>query len=335
MKFAVSVFAILALFSCTNKNSIGRYIDENDTSFSKDIRDISAKINKSPKDASLYYRRGNAFFYLDKFKDAVIDFETSVFLDSSNPQYHFRTAEAVLKLDTADSKKARRHLEKAIQLKPDYSEALLLLSQYLIARQEYSPAEKHLQKLTGLPEFADRAFVFLGIIFKEKKDTNIALTYFDKSLQVNPQNYNAAMQVALIHAARNSNLTLDYFNRVIAINELSDEAFYGKGLYLQKRGNYKDALDFYDEALRLNPGHVFAMYNKAVIYSLFEEWQQCEETCNRVLQLSENHSNAYALRAYSYEKRGNKKAALQDYNTALKINPNNEPAKAGIKALGL
>jgi Flp pilus assembly protein TadD len=45
--------------------------------------------------------------------------------------------------------------------------------------------------------------------------------------------------------------------------------------------------------------------------------------------MDDNNANAFALRGAAYEKSGNKKAALQDYNAALAIDPNNLPAKTG------
>lgn len=322
------------LFACNSGSKGGRFISENDTTFSRDIRDISKKINADPSNPVLYYNRGNAFFYQDKFSDAVLDLEYAVVLDSLNPVYHHKLGETLLKVDSADSRKARLHLETAVKLKPDFHEALLSLGRYYLARQEYDKAGELFKKLTATQEFADKAFLYLGIGSKETKDTATALVYFEKAVQVNAQNYEAAMQVALIKAQQNDPRTPDYFDRVIAINEFSDEAYYGKGLYLQKKEKYKDAIEHYEKARQLNPGHILATYNIAVIYNLFEDYFRAEEMCNKVLDLDEGNDNALALRGYTFEKRNNKKAAFEDYRAALKINAGNEPAKAGLKALG-
>jgi tetratricopeptide (TPR) repeat protein len=120
----------------------------------------------------------------------------------------------------------------------------------------------------------------------------------------------------------------------LAINEYSDEAFYGKGLYLQQQEKYEDALKHYEKARSINQGHMLAAYNIAVIYNLFEEYSKAAEMCNKVLDLDENSDKAYALRGFTYEKRNNKTAAIADYKSALKINPKNAQALSGLEILG-
>lgn len=329
---SIIILLVLAL-SCGRSKLPGRFIAETDTAFSQDVRDISAKINKNPQNAELWYRRGNTFFYQDRYKDAAMDMETAVTLDSLNALYHFRLGETMLKMDSANSRKSKRHLEKAVQLKPDFNEANLLLAKYFLARQEYDKAEAILKKLTGVADYSDKSFVFLGICSKEKKDTVNAILYFEKALQQNTQNYDAALQVALLKANTINTDAMQYFNRAIAINEAAEEAWYGKGLLSQQLGKYQQALECYDKTSGINPAHTFALYNSAVVYSLTSNWIKTEEYCNRLLKLDET-ANTYALRGYSYEKRGKKEKAAEDYRTALKLDPANEPALAGLKAIG-
>lgn len=332
-RFLTAMLLAILWSSCSNPEGKGRYISETDTSFSKDIRDISARINKDPLNAKLYYSRGNAFYYQDKFKDAVMDLETSVRLDSNNAVYHNLLGECLLKLDTADSRKARMHLEKALLLQPDFPEAALNLGKLYIARQEYDKAEKLLKNIASKPDQSAKANLWLGISRKEQKDTNRALMYFEKVQESEADNYEAAIQIALIRAARNDPNTPKYFDKVIAINEYSDEAFYGKGLWLQQHQLYKDALANYDKVRTLNPSHILCLYNSAVIYNLFEEYAKAGEFCNKVLDLDSKNANAFALRGFTYEKRGNKAAAIQDYKDAIAIDPKNEPAILGLKLL--
>ncbi|MCC7299261.1 MAG: tetratricopeptide repeat protein [Bacteroidia bacterium] len=321
------------LFACQQAKPGGRYISDKDTTFSKDIRDISAKINDDPRNADLYYKRGNAFFYQDKFKDALIDLDYAVLLDSNNAVYHHLIGETVLKLDTADSRKAMYHLEKALKLKPDFSDAIISLGKLHLARQEYKKAEDLFKKLTATNDYADRSFVYLGICRKEQKDTIQALAYFDKAQQINPNGYEAAIQIALIKAAQKDPLAMQYFDKVIAINEYSDEAFYGKALLFQANEQYKDALVHYEKARTINPGHILAIYGTGVLYNLFEDYGKAEEMCNKVLDLAPEYANAYALRGFTFEKRGDKQRATADYNQAIKLDAKNEMALLGLKSL--
>ncbi|MBL7812587.1 MAG: tetratricopeptide repeat protein [Bacteroidetes bacterium] len=334
MRAAVVILCVLGMLACHSGKVKGRYISEKDTAFSQDIRDISAKINKDPDNAELYYRRGNTFYYQKKYKDALLDLGTAIELDSMNPAYHFLMGESALKMDSADSKLAMKHLQKAVQLKPGFHEASLLLGKLWLARQEYEKAEPLFTTLTTQASEADKGWLYLGICYKEKKDTNRALSAFERSMQANPQNYDAVMQKADLLAARRDELALKLYDRALVINEYSDEVFYAKGLFLQKLNRYEDAIKHYDRARNLNPGHILAHYNSAYIYMLFEDWVKALDMCNRTLDLDAGNANALALRGYVHEKQGDKKSALEDYKSALAKDPENAPAKAGLKAVG-
>lgn len=333
----ISAFCLPLLFfilpSCKNNQVKGRYISEKDTSFSQDIRDVSAKINQDPDNPELYYKRGNAFYYQNRFTDAGIDFSTAVSFDSMNAMYHFRLGECVLKQDTADPVKALRHLKQAVRLKPDFHEASFTLAKLHVARQEYDNAAKILEQLKSQADYTDKSWLYEGIISREKRDTTRAMMAFERALQANPQNYDAVMQIAAVHLNRGNDLCLKYYDRALAINEFSDEALYGKGIYLQRKGRYADAVALYDQVRTMNPAHVLALYNTAFIQSLFEEWDKCISLCTTLIEMAPQHANALALRGYAHEKKGQKKAALDDYNAALDIDPQNKPARAGLELL--
>lgn len=319
-------------FGCQRKTS-GRFISENDTAFNKDVRDISAKINKDPDNADLYYKRGNTFFYLKAFKDAVIDFGTAVELDSFNALYHFRLGETILNLDSAQPQRVLKHLKRAVELKPEFSEAQLALAKVYVARQDYELAMKIFNGLSAQADYADKAWFYTGLIQKEKKDTASAMKSWEKALQSNPQNYDAVIQMAGVLAAKKDDLCLQYYDRALAINEFSDEANYGKGFYLQGKDQFAAALVLYTTALKINPAHRLALYNSAVIHMQFENWEDCRELCDKIIEMSPKDSKALALRGYTFEKTGNKKAAIEDYNAALEIDPANKAAKTGLNIL--
>ncbi|MFN4915588.1 MAG: tetratricopeptide repeat protein [Sphingomonadales bacterium] len=329
----ITVFFALALFVSCKQDVPGRYISESDTSFSKDIRDVSAKINQDPFNADLYYKRGNAFYYQKKLNDAILDFETAVKLDSNNALYHFRLGETCLLKDSANPIQTMFHLKKATVLKKDFYEAEFALAKLLLYRQDYGQAIKAFEKLESQPEYADKAIFFKGMGYKEQKDTLRAMQHFEKVLQLNPQHYDAVMQIASMYLLRDNDLALQYYDRALAINETSDEAYYGKGFFLQQRGEYDKATAMYDKARLINPAHKLALYNTAFIAMVKSQFPKCLELCNAYILLEEKNANAYAMRGTANEKMGNKKAALQDYNAALAIDPKNLPAATGKKII--
>jgi tetratricopeptide (TPR) repeat protein len=89
----------------------------------------------------------------------------------------------------------------------------------------------------------------------------------------------------------------------------------------------------YDKARLINTAHKLALYNSAFIALYQRKYEKCVDLCNTYIEMDDNNANAFALRGAAYEKSGNKKAALQDYNAALDIDPKNLPARTGKEML--
>ena len=331
MKKIVFSIVLIVAFSCNNHRNSGRFISESDTTYSEDIRSVSAKINQSPATAELYYKRGNTFYYEKRFKEAILDFEYAITLNQNQPFYHLRCAESWISMDSTNSEKTKFHLIKAIELKPDYYNAMSLLGKYYLARQQYPKAIEIYDKLINQQEFADQAFVMMAVAYKEQKDTVKAEAIIDKALTQNPENFDAVMQKVLLLMNRNDVNLDQWANKAIRMNEFSDEALYTYGFILQKQLKYADAVGFYERVIKINPNHILAHYNTAVIQSLFDNYTEAIDWSEKTLDLNPEFANAMALKGYCYEKLGNKKAALTEYQAALSINPNLISAKEGLQ----
>lgn len=334
MRFITGFTALLLFAVSCGKVEKGRYIADNDTSFSADIRSISARINQDPGNAELYYRRANTFFFEKRFPDARIDIDHALILDSLNPVYHFRKAEILMATDTADSRKAMFHYAAAVRLKPGYEEALTALGKMQVARQEYTQAETTLNKILELNPGNTNAMLLLGIAYKEMKDTGRAMARFEEALRLQPNEFNAIMQIANIYAARRDPVALQYYDRALTVDEFSDEAMYAKGFLLQQLGRYKDALSLYLRTKTTNPGHRFAYYNSAVIYGIFEDWKEAYRWADDLIAIDDQFAKAFHYRGFVAEKLGRTTDAIGDYRRVLELDPANELAKEDLARLG-
>lgn len=324
----------LSLTFCKQKLPEGALvISDNDTTYPQDILDISKKINQNPSDAEKYYLRGNAFFYLDDFEHASIDFRTATVLMPQNALYYYRLAESYLAPDSANYPEANKALEDAIRLKNDYHEAIFLAAKVQLARQQYDQAEENLKKVIEVDGFKEDSRLLLSVLFKEKKDTAMSEKFIDDLLRVNPENFDANMQKALFLIDKDTLLAEQFVDKALVLDEYSDEALYTKALLLQRKGRFEDALNLYKRVQKINPQHVYSYYNSAVIQAMFENFQASIDLCNEVLKLSGRFDNAYTLRGFCYQELGDKKTAEQNYSAALEINPNSELAQNYLNSL--
>jgi len=323
MRLPLIIILAALISNCTNQLPEGaQVISENDTTFSEDIREISAKINKNPKDDNLYYLRGNTFFFDQNYKKAIVDFQTASTLNPNNPLYHFRLGESYLELDSANFEKSSLHLSKAIELKSDYTEAKFLMAKLSLARQQYEAFNKWFKEIENNSEFREKSLVLKLISFKEQKDTVKAEVFCDAILNEFPNNFDATMQKALLFMNKDLNLSNSYIDKALAIDEFSAEALYSKAFILQKQQKYADAYKLYERTLKVNPEHLYALYNMGVIDYLFENYQDAIKRADQILDKSSVFAKAYALKGSCYQTMGNKKAAEEQLSAAQKLDKN-------------
>ncbi len=324
------VLGFIATQGC-KKNTAYRYISDTDTTFSADVRAISKKINNAPTNAELFYIRAKTFYFIDKYKDALIDIDYALVLDSINPLYHFTKGQYLMAGDTANAKEAEKSYNNAIRLKKDYLEAYLAIAKIQFAKQNYTNAEQNYFEASKLDPSNALPYFYIGLMAKEQKDTAKAIALFEKTLAYDDKYYDAIMQLANYYAEKNDKKCVALFDKALKINEFSDEALYAKGLFLQNQNLYKDASILYQEVAKINPSHKFCRYNLAYINTHFKNYTDALDLLNETIKLDENYADAYTLRGFVKENMRNTLGANSDYQMALQLDKEQKLATEGLK----
>lgn len=322
------------LVSCTSKNDEReRYISDSDTTYSADVRSISERINKSPEDASLYAIRANTFYYEENYPEALLDIEQSILLSPNEALFYYRKGEYLMSMDSVDSKSVKKAYQKSIELNPEFSDAILAYSKLLIARMEYKEADRMLSKALSVDNTNSKAYFLRGMSRKEQNDTAGAINMFSKAVSHDDSYFDAVLQIGDLYAAQNNELALLYFDRALAINEYSADAYYSKGLYLQNHSKFKDALKMYERTIELNSGYRLAYYNLAYIMIEFENYSDAHKQLDKAIEVDPGYENAYNLKGVCYQKEGNLELAREYYNRTISLNPDNPFAKRNLEKL--
>lgn len=333
--FIILILTLSTVATSCKKQGNQRYISESDTTYSPDVRNISKKINDDPNNAELYYRRSNTFFFEDNFKQALLDIDFALVLDSVNPLYHYNRAKYLMSGDTANAIDAEISYKKAIKYKPDFIDAMNDLAHLYLAKQKYQESEELYTKVNKLDPSNVNSYFYMGMIAKETGDTFKAVKLFEKALTYDDKHFNSIMQLGNLYAIKQDKQALVFFDRAIKINEFSDEAYYAKGLFLQKEGKFKDATALYETVARMNPGHILCRYNLGFINGMFGNYEKAISYLDQVVELSPEYADAYTLRGAMKEKIKNSTGAYNDYKLALQLDPNQKLAEEGLKRINI
>lgn len=330
--FFLFILSFIVLESCQKSTSI-RVISDTDTSYSEDIRAISAKINQSPSEPDLYFKRANTFYFENDIDEALIDIQYAIQLDSVNPMFELTKGKFLMSSDTANAKLAEQAFLKSIRLNPKGFEAYSELAFLYLAKQNYDDAQLYYTEASKIEPTNTTPFFYMGMIAKEIGDTAKAIQLFEKVLVYDSKHYNTIMQLGNYYAFKKDEKALLFFDRALAINEYSDEALYAKGLFLQKQGKFKDAVKLYETVYNVNPSHLYCRYNLGVINAMFGEYEEALKFINEIIDLEETYVDAYTLKGKVLESMKDIKGAKENYNKALSLDPQQSLATEGLKRL--
>ena len=106
-----------------------------------------------------------------------------------------------------------------------------------------------------------------------------------------------------------------------AKSEASAANPFDEALRLQKAGRHKEAIPYYDEAIRGNPKMDEAYYRRGLAYSNLNQYQRSIQDFDEAIRLNPRVAETYNNRGSAYNMLGQHQRALQDYNEALRIDP--------------
>lgn len=165
-------------------------------------------------DANAYFIRANIYRYLGKQEEGVADYDKAIALKPDCYQYYF--GKYYLLKDSGKEEEAAEVLAKAagIKVKTDEDRYNLAKLQYYLGNYEVAEAKLNESLLMGF----DEANYYIGEIYREKKDYETAVFY-----------YEAFIQTGETHTS-------------IVYNQL--------GSCLMKLGDYKKAIEYLDKGIK-------------------------------------------------------------------------------------
>lgn len=101
----------------------------------------------------------------------------------------------------------------------------------------------------------------------------------------------------------------------------SDVAFNNRGVEFNKKGAYTKAIDDFNKALELNPGHKEAYNNLGVALANIGKNKEAISAYDNALKIQPTYVNALYNRGNSYAKLSKAETALKDYDQVLKLDP--------------
>ncbi|MCH2199599.1 MAG: tetratricopeptide repeat protein [Flavobacteriales bacterium] len=291
---------------------------------------LNQRIIADPVNADNYLERAHLYAEKGDVNRTLEDFSNALDADSTRDDVFFARGE--YHYGRTDFELAVVDYQACVDLSPENTDCLLKLGEMQIHLQNYPKALEEINKALTVNEFLPFGYYMKGRIYKETGDTTLAASSYQTAIEVDPEYYDAYIEIGLLYASAKSDLAIEYYRTATEIKPQSIEAKYNLAYYLQSSGDrdanrYTQAFKQYKEILEIDPEFVPAYYNQGYIHlEYFQHYDSAITFFDQAADIYPAYYQAYYNRGLCYESLGNKQEALADYNRALSMQPDYTPA---------
>jgi len=175
-----------------------------------------------------------------------------------------------------------------------YDEALILAEKLLTANSE-----------------SYTLLSLLGAISLNLKDTIGAKYYFNQSISINPHFADAYNNLGLLHMGfKEFEIAVDYFHKAVEVKPDFTESYKNLGKIYKITDKPSEAIEYYKKAFETNKKDISSINEVGLILKQYEKYDEAMSYFDKAISIYPNY--------VSYGNRGNNKAAMGDFDGAIK-----------------
>ena len=286
---------------------------------------LNERIKESPNSIQVYLDRARYYISQSDFESAMGDVERGTRIDSTYAELYNISGDIYYFQENIKS--ARDNFDLCISYDSLNTECLLKKAEIEMLLRNYNVAVILINKALKVDQFIPQAYFMKGMMYKEKGDSALSASSFHTTIELDPEHFDAYIQLGLLYAGAGDDLALEFYNTALEKNPNSTEAMYNKAMYLQEntkddQGRLQMALSVYDQIEVIDPGMAASSYNKGFIYKellLYPDSAILEFT--KAIVKYPDYYQAFYSRGLCHESMGDYINALKDIDQALLIKP--------------
>lgn len=306
------------------------------------IRTARAAVERDPENAALNLQLGRILHAYRRDAGAIASYRRVRLLDPHAYEAAYYLGIALLQ--SGDDAAARKQLEAAFDLNPDYRPAHLRLAELQMKTGQLDAAERRYTALLDSPADAARAHYGLGQIAAQRGDIEAAIRHYQKALQLfesfGPVHYALALayrdqgetQAAEEHMAhyrqyqKNGPPYNDPLLEALDELDISARAAIRRARQLFESGLFPEAAQQLEEAVTIDPQSIEAHMKLVRLYRLLGDFERQEQHYHAVLALDPDLPAAHLLYGRALGDAGRFQEAAEAFHKVLATEPGNVQA---------
>ena len=331
MKNVIFLLLIFIGFACGSENDKSIVSDADALPYTE-LDSLSDVIVSDPNNSNNYYRRALFFHNEFEYDQAIEDIQRALLIDSTVAEYYNEAGN--IYFDNKLIEEAFLSYQKAVDLDNKLVHAILRLSQIELGLRNHELAMEMVDKALKLDPMNPEAYFLKGFIFLAVGDTVNSVSSFRTATEVDPDHYNSYVILGEFYAKRKHEFAEVYYDNALRIKPNSIEALYNKSMYLQSVEKYDDAYPIYDRIIEIDSASYFAYYNRGYMLLISDSsYSDAITEFEKALIYYPYYFQAFYNIGLCYENIGDYKQAEVYYKKALDIDPQYDLAARGLSRL--
>jgi len=220
--------------------------------------------------------------------------------DPENVTVLTRIADSYRKI--RDFTHSREYYSRVLNLEPNNPYALIGLGHLYYDFKDYHEAMKAWEMVyNNDPQHADvRILTSLGNCHRKLKTFEKGIPYFEKVLEVEPQNFYALFGLADCYRGLNDpEKSLAYWKRILEFDPRNKVIMTRVGDALRQMGRYEEAQEYYHRALNIEYDQ-YAILGLALVHKHLKEWDKAIISLKGILKNDPNNTRIFQELAECY-----------------------------------
>ena len=271
---------------------------------------------RAEEKASFYANLGASYYKLDRYDDAVAQFQKALALDPDFPNLYGLLGSALFQ--RGDLEGAIGAYQKQIERTPDIAEFYYNLGLAYQRKEVLDEAVQAYQKVTELNNHAVNAFRNLGYIFLKRGELSDAVNALKRAVEIDTSSWEDRynLGVAFYRQGRYEE-AIEAYKKAITLHSDTPDIHVALAKTYLKLNKTEAAMDHYEAALRIRPLDPEIHYELGLFYLQTGQKQKAMNEFHLTLRQNPNYSEARIKLADILLESGQTESALKEYRRVL------------------
>ena len=127
------------------------------------------------------------------------------------------------------------------------------------------------------------------------------------------------------HQRGELDFAVEYYTHIISLDPVDTSilayAYYNRGLVNTQKNSYDNAIDDYDESIKLNPDFADAYYHRGWAYGEKRDYDSAIASHSKAIELRPDYAYAYYHRGWAYGEKRDYDSAIANHTKAIELSP--------------